>query len=295
MICPCCGESREISSLECASCGAKQVGPPLASPDVLMPKLGPSFAALACNVLILLSFILTWIFIQDAKVGRALMVWALGDGYEFTRNLIKADQDLPYYRIFAWDAYRLAFYFSLGAIPVSIAGIWLARRARRLIKSDSAGFGGKRIARASYSLSICLLLIFSAVSATSIPRWLERMRAKRVAATRALMYRLHAQALQRYYKEYGAYPRELSELSFVNAEETPQSDSWEQNFEYNPISVVASKGAGAPWTNYTLSSPGPDGKLGTKDDIIMVDGVIVDSENESESIVEPAAPKRRAN
>src|SRR5262245_18665081 len=186
MICPCCGEDREISSSECAFCGAKQVGPPLAPPDVLMPKLGPSFVALTCNVVTLIAFLLVWIFVNDAKVGRALLVWIFGDGYEITKSLLSADKHLPYYRIFAYDAYRLAFIFSLGAIPFSLAGIWLARRALRLIRSDSAGFGGSRIARTSYGLSISLLIIFSAVTVSSIPRTLAKMRAQRVAATRAL-------------------------------------------------------------------------------------------------------------
>ena len=76
------------------------------------------------------------------KVGRVLLVWALGDGYELTKKLLEADAQLLYYRIFAFDAYRLAFDFSIVAIPLSLAGIWLARRALRLIKSDSASFGG---------------------------------------------------------------------------------------------------------------------------------------------------------
>ena len=144
MICPCCGESREISSSECASCGAKQVGPPLAKPDVLMPKLGPSFAALTCGVMVIISFLLAWGLIEDVKVGRVLLVWALGDGYELTKKLLEADARLPYYRIFAYNAYDLANKFSIVTIPLSLAGIWLARRALRLIKSDSASFGGLR-------------------------------------------------------------------------------------------------------------------------------------------------------
>src|SRR5262245_18460680 len=187
MICPCCGDSRKIDSSECASCGAKQVGPPLAPPDVLMPKLGPSFAALACNIVVLIAFLLTWIIIRDYQVGRVLLVWAFGDGFELTKNLLAADKNLPYYRIFAWDAYRLAALFSIGAVPFSLLGIWLARRATRLIRSDATSFGGIRVARASYCLLICLLLVLSVVSISSIPRWIARVRAQRVAATRALM------------------------------------------------------------------------------------------------------------
>jgi hypothetical protein len=284
MICPCCGESREISSSECAACGAKQVGPPLAKPDVLMPKLGPSFAALACGSLIMIVFFLTWLLIDDAKVGRVLLVWTLGDGYELTKELLKADANLPYYRIFTFDAYRLAAdAFSIGAIPVSLAGIWLARRALRLIKSDSSSFGGIRVARASYCLSIGLLMVFAAISISSIPRQIATGRAKRAAATRALMYELHAQGLQRYYKEYGSYPGELTDLSRVNASGAPQSDYWEHKFEYKPVVVIAANGLAAPYSNYALVSAGPDGVIGTKDDITMIDGVIVESQNEPDA------------
>jgi hypothetical protein len=280
MICPCCGKSREIGSAECASCGAKQVGPPLAGPDVALPKLGPSFAALTCGVVVIIAFLLTWIVVKDMKVGRVLLVWALGDGYELTKALLEADANLPYYRIFTFDAYRLAGTFSIAAIPLSLAGIWLARRASRLIKSDPASFGGIRIARASYGLSIGLLIVFSAASLSSIPRAIATGRAQRLAATRALMYELHAQGLQRYYKEYGLYPGELADLSRVNASATPQSDYWERNFEYKPVGVIASKGSAISLSNYKLVSAGPDGKFGTEDDITMIDGVIVESQNE---------------
>jgi hypothetical protein len=292
MICPCCGKNREINSLECAACGARQVGPPLAQPDVRMPKLGPSFAALACAVIVIIVFFLTWLLQHDIKVGRVLLVWTLGDGYELTKNLLEADSRLPYYRIFTFDAYRLANPFSIGAIPLSIAGIWLARRALRLIKSDAASFTGARIARVSYGLSIGVLVIFTAVSVSSIPRMIATGRAQHAAHTRALMYELHARGLQRYYKEYGAYPAELTDLSRVNATVTPQSDYWERDFEYEPVGVIASKGAGRYLSDYKLISAGPDGRFGTKDDITMIDGVIVESQNEPDTTEPNQGPAR---
>jgi hypothetical protein len=248
-----------------------------------MPKLGPSFAALSCSLLVMIVFFLSWILVNDAKVGRAMMVWTLGDGYEFTRELLKADANLPYYRIFTFDAYRLANVFSIGAIPLSLVGIWLARRAARLIKSDSSSFGGIKVARTSYCLSVGLLMVFAAVSVSSIPRMIATGRAKRAAATRALMYELHAQGLQRYYKEYGAYPGELNDLSRVNASGAPQSDYWERKFEYKPVVVIAANGLAAPYSNYALVSVGPDGVMGTKDDITMIDGVIVESQNDPDA------------
>src|SRR5574341_542518 len=107
-ICPCCGSSREINSPECSSCGAMQVGPPLAPPDVLMPKLGPSFGALACGLLVVFVFLAVWVVGNDMRVGRVFLIWAVGDGTEFTHSLLQVDPKLPYYRIFTFDAYRLA-------------------------------------------------------------------------------------------------------------------------------------------------------------------------------------------
>jgi hypothetical protein len=110
---------------------------------------------------------------------------------------------------------------------------------------------------------------------------IARGRNKHAAATRALMYELHAQGLQRYYKEYRVYPNELTDLSRVNASGTPQSDYWERGFEYEPVAgPTASKGAGLYVTDYKLVSAGPDGEFGTKDDITMIDGAIIESQDE---------------
>ncbi len=292
MICPCCGQHRAINSPECNSCGARQVGQPLAPPDVMLPRLGASFAALGCALAVILAFLAVWIIGNDMKVGRVFLVWALGDSAQFTHGLLQVDPNLPYYRVFSFDAYRLAFTLSVVAIPLSALGMWLARRATRLIKSDPAGFGGMRVARLSLALSTCLFLAFSAAAISSIPRAIETGRAKRLAATRALMYELHAQALQKYYREYGNYPRELADLSRVNADASPQSDYWERNFAYQPIGVIASRGAAISLSNYKLVSAGPDGKFGTPDDITMTDGVIVDSADDNSGIEEQQATEQ---
>ncbi len=290
--CPCCGHSREIKSYECNYCGARQVGPPLAPPEVMLPKLGPSFGALACAIIIIAGFLAVWILGNDMKVGRVMMVWVFGDGIKITRELLEADPKLPYYRIFSFDAYRLAWTLSVGAIPLSILGMWLARRAARLIKQDPARFGGMKIAQFSLALSICLFVAFGAAVITTIPVAIARGRAKRIAATRALMYELHAQALQKYYREYGTYPQELDDLSRVNADTAPQSDYWERDFHYSPVGVIASRGSAISLSNYKLVSAGPDRKFGTEDDILMIDGVIVDSPNEADLIEGLPAPEK---
>ncbi|MCI0338383.1 MAG: hypothetical protein L0226_12445 [Acidobacteria bacterium] len=271
------------------------MGEPLTPPDFLMPKLGPPLAALLCVILVVVAFLAIWIFGNDMRVGRALLVQMLGDGTKLTQSLLKADPKLPYYRIFSYNAYHLGSILSIGLIPLSLIGIWLARRATRLAQSDPAHFGGSSLAKISLVLSTGLLLIFSTVGITSIPGAIERGRAKRIASTRAMMYELHRLALQKYYKEYGVYPQDLSDLSRVNAESAPQQDYWQRNFNYLPISVIASKGSAISFSNYKLVSAGPDGKFATDDDILMVDGVIVSGQSEDDiptTILVPEKPRQ---
>lgn len=277
MICPCCGRNRDIASLECAACGARQVGQPLAPPDVLLPKLGLPFGAMACIVLIAAGFLALWVFGNDMKVGRVFLVWAMGDGIQFTRDLLKNDPKLPAYRIFSFDAYKAALLVSFGAIPLSLLGMWLARKGKRLATLFPASYGGLQLARLSFALTICLFAVFSAVAAVAIPDAIARGRARRIAATNAEMYR-QATAIRQYHQEYGAYPAEIGDLSRINADSEIRSDYWENRLAYEPIQdgVIASRGVAISYSSYKLVSAGPDGKFGTADDVTMIDGVIVD-------------------
>ncbi|HKX31162.1 MAG TPA: hypothetical protein VJ302_25965 [Blastocatellia bacterium] len=261
-------------------------------PDILLPKLGPALTALGCGLLVIFAFLVVWFFGNDLKVGRVLLVSALGDGFKLTKSLLQADPKLPYYRIFSYDALRLAFTLSFGLIPLSVAGIWLARRALRLARTNPARFGGATLARFSLLLSVGLCVIFSAIALISIPDAIERGRAKHRAATSAAMYQLHALALQRYYKEYGSYPQELSDLSRVAAETVSQTDYWQHSFSYVPVGVIASKGSAISFSNYKLVSAGSDGKFGTADDLTMVDGVIVYGQSESDSPAMTLTPEK---
>lgn len=275
MICPCCGEVRGITSLECMSCGARQIGEPMAKPDVLLPKLGSSFAALGCVLLLIFTFLAVWVLGNDMKVGRVLLVWALGDGIKFTQELLQLNPKLPYYKIFSYDAYRQIFFQGYIWIPMALLGVWLGRRAVQRAKNDPAKFGGFKMARFATAASALLLMAFSVGVVSHIPEALERGRLKKAAATRAAMYALHAEALEKYHREYGSYPQELSDVSRVNAEALPNSDYWENNFTYQPTGVIASRGSAISFSNYKLISAGPDGKFGTEDDISMEDGIIL--------------------
>jgi hypothetical protein len=291
MICPCCGQSRQLESMVC-SCGARQVGAPLAPPEIRLPRLGPALVALAPPLLAVLVFGAFWIFGNDLKVGRVLLVEALGENTSFTRDWLRIDPNLPSYRIFAYDAYRLAFYLSVVLIPLSAIGLWLAQRARRLSQAQPTNVGGRRMAEASWALSLLLLVSVSASAISAIPSAIERGREKRLAATRASMYQLHEQLLRKYYREYGTYPQELTDLSRVSRTPVTGTDYWERVFNYAPVSVIAARGGPRGFSNYKLVSAGPDGEFGNEDDITMIDGVIVSTPSEPDLPTGWAAPTK---
>lgn len=296
MVCPCCGQPRSIGVSECVACGARQVGTPLLPPDVLLPKLGPAIAALTCAVLVMLAFLVFWVFGNDMRVGRVMLIWAIGDATKFTHDLLQADPKLPSYRIFSYDAYRLAFTLSVVLIPLSLLGLGLGRRALRLARNYPARFGGLRLARLALALSGALFVTLSAATLSLVPNALARGKAKHLAATRAKMYELHYQALQKYHAEYGSYPQDLLDLSRVKVEGAPQTDYWDNNFNYQPVGVIASRGSAISFSNYKLTSAGSDGKLGTTDDITMVDGIIIEDQSDAElppAISVPEKPRRQ--
>ncbi|HWQ31643.1 MAG TPA: hypothetical protein VNQ79_02075 [Blastocatellia bacterium] len=276
MVCPCCGQAGSFRNNHCTGCGARQVDEPLAKPDLLLPRLGGALLALSTALSGVVIFLLVWIFGNDMKVGRVLMVWVFGDSLKFTRDMIRIDPRLPYYNIFSYDAYRLAFYLSAVVIPLALLAAWQARRTQRLIHAQPAQFGGRRTASAAYALSLGLVLLFGAAAISSIPRAIENGRAKRVAATRATLYQL-GRLLREYNEAYGRYPDDLAELQAFSGEQIPQLDYWEKQIIYSPAAFVASRDSAPGFSDYKLISAGPDGIAGTADDIILQDGLILSS------------------
>jgi hypothetical protein len=292
MLCPCCGQTHAQAALECPACGARPVGEPLVKPDILLPKLGPAMLAFGVVCLIVIGFLAFWLFSNNMKVGRVLLLAALGDGYKFTRDLLAADPKLPYYRIFAWDALRNAFFLSAGIVPLSLLGWRWAWRARRLAQQQPREFGGLKLAQVSLVLSVLLFVTFSAAGLSGIPGALERGRLRRKAATHVMALE-HAAYLRDYYREYGTFPRETTDLARVTDAAVPRTDYWGNEFKYTPYGTVASRNNALGFSNFTLTSAGPDGEFGTGDDIVMIDGVIVDKPSETDLPASLLAPEKK--
>ena len=277
MVCPCCGSSFKLETVVCPTCQARAVGAPLTQPATKLPSLGPALMALIAAAVTIFAFLVVWLLGNDMKVARALLVSVLGESTTFTKSLLQLDPSLLQYRIYSFDAYQLACYLSVILAPLSLFGMWLARRARKLHKQEPLQFGGQRMAAMAMVFSMLWFVLFSAAGLSSIPRALQRGRAKHLAAVRAQFYRMHNEALTRYYSEFGTYPQELSDLRDFVPEVIPVTDYWGTAINYSPTALIASKNSAAGYSTYQLVSAGPDTVMGTADDIQMIDGVIVNA------------------
>ncbi len=165
--------------------------------------------------------------------------------------------------------------FSLFALIVSI-------KALKRIKRAPQQFGGRRTALTALVLSSCTIIAVSAYIIVGIPKYLYWRAESERAATRAQMYRV-AIALHSYKQKNGAYPADLQELQIDQVSPLLVTDLWENRLNYRPTAEVAIDSQNevnkpvvfTSFNQYQLVSPGPDAKLGTDDDMIMRDDIII--------------------
>jgi len=128
-------------------------------------------------------------------------------------------------------------------------------------------------------VTILASTILGAYGISHIPIALENRRTRQIAATQALCY--HVQILLEEYKRtYGSFPRNAQEYEKAIGKSLPM-DYWEHSIKYQSYTDAIAEGTnpsslgrtGLPSNNFELRSAGPDGKLGTDDDVIMRDGI----------------------
>ena len=155
----------------------------------------------------------------------------------------------------------------------------LSRRALLLAKRDPDLYGGYKTATASLALTLLASAALASYAVVRIPDYLENRRLKEVAAQQATMLHL-AVLLEQHRAKNGNYPRDLEEVKTLDDGSLP-ADFWTRAFKYRAYTgqVAATtfrKGQdsiGAVSNNdFELRLAGPDGVLGTEDDIFMRDG-----------------------
>ena len=157
--------------------------------------------------------------------------------------------------------------------------LWSSWRAARLARRNPEWYGGYRTAATTLTVTILASTILGAYGISHIPIALENRRTRQIAATQALCY--HVQILLEEYKRtYGSFPRNAQEYEKAIGKSLPM-DYWEHSIKYQSYTDAIAEGTnpsslgrtGLPSNNFELRSAGPDGKLGTDDDVIMRDGI----------------------
>lgn len=166
----------------------------------------------------------------------------------------------------------------LGFAGVLVA--WFAWRALKLGKRNPDGYGGRKAAAATFAVSILGVAILGAYAVIRLPELLDNYRAQGKAATQAAMYHYWG-AIEAYRRgAAGQYPKDAQDSKRLTGE-SPPHDYWDQSIRYQGNTGQTAdreiKKAAVVYTGFELRSAGPDGLIGTDDDIVMKDGIFITS------------------
>jgi hypothetical protein len=282
-ICPCCGFRFE-GDLEngCQGCGARAVGEPLPKPDQELPAYGRPLLLVASAVAMILGFLAQTIAarIQDSPLSFSFWSW------------IAAGETA---------AWRLKWI----AVPVSLLVLWGGKRVYRSMAEAPARFVGVNLARRGLIASACVSLLIATLIGVTVPERLRQRRDGIEAGTTAMGYTI-ARAMLEYRERYGTYPAvdDIPELTDLPDEDGSIAAALAAGYAgYKPsgsevaelpakeksrtlrgavIRTVAANstsdeapGVGVSFTNYDIQLPGEDKVLGTEDDLVLRDGVVM--------------------
>jgi hypothetical protein len=165
--------------------------------------------------------------------------------------------------------------------------VWFAWRAMKASKKEPQLYGGYRTATAAFAISVAGVLGISSYATVRIPEVIDNFRAQEIAATQAEMYRW-CSAIEEEKRLSDNYPSAQDFKAAVGSDGA--KDYWDRPIRYQSISGhVADAAIGKPitgmnknspsglgaLTSFELRSAGPDGVMGTDDDIVMRDGIFI--------------------
>ena len=185
-------------------------------------------------------------------------------------------------------------FLALAAVLV----IWAARKAMRLAQRDPESYGGYRTAVATLVVTLTAGAVFGGLAIAGIPRLLRDREDKRTAATCAAMYRYY-QMIEEYRHQYPdyplSYPLDEPAVKRLISESLPR-DYWNKAIAYQGrtdyMVTTQTQRTGIQINNFELRSAGPDEKLGTDDDIVMIDGIFYTNAEARKKSVMPKPANR---
>jgi hypothetical protein len=162
-------------------------------------------------------------------------------------------------------------FLAIGAVVVVLA----ARKAMRLAQRDPESYGGYRTAAATLAVTLTAGAVLGGLAIAGIPRLLRDREDKGTAGTCAPIYRYY-QLIEEYKVQTGSYPLDEATVKRFITESLPR-DYWNKAISYQGrtdyMVGTQTQRTGVPINNFELRSAGPDEKLETDDDIVMIDGI----------------------
>ena len=288
-ICPCCGSKTngDLLAEACRACGARAVGPPLARPEKELPSYLSALGVGASSALLLVAFLAnTVVSLFAQKPAPAFDFW----------NIVAAGETA---------AWRLKWL----ALPLSLAVIWAGVRVSNRIAREPQRFTGLRLASAGFKLSVMLAFGLTVLIGLTIPERL-RQRERGIEAAKNVEGYEAIKVLYEYRARFNSFPATAEDLqklpdpdgSVARLISTMRSEAYEPqsaiaalpppsttktrapraavNVPLRPVALRTDIGADVAgealsFTNYKLRLPGKDKTLGTEDDLMIRDGVII--------------------
>jgi hypothetical protein len=285
-ICPCCGAKTDgdLLSRACEACGAHAVGPPLARPEKELPSYLSALGIGAASALLLVIFLSNTLLALFEQKPVAFGFW----------NIVAAGEAA---------AWRLKWL----ALPLCFAVIWAGARASARIAREPSRYTGLRFAEAGFTLSVVLAFGLTVLIGLSIPERL-RQRERGIEAAKNVEGYEAIKVLYEYRARFNSFPATAEDLqklsdpdgSVARLMASMRSEAYEPQSAIAALPPAATKvrapraanvpmrpvalrtaiggdvtGEALSFTNYKLRLPGKDKTLGTQDDLMIRDGMIV--------------------
>jgi hypothetical protein len=268
----------------CEACGAHAVGPPLARPEKELPSYLSALAVGASSMLLGLVFLVNTLFSLFEQKPVAFGFW----------NIVAAGETA---------AWRLKWL----ALPLCFAIIWASARVSARILREPSRFTGFRLADTGFKLSVVLAVGLTVLAGLTIPERL-RQRERGIEAAKNVEGYEAIKVLYEYRARFNSFPATAEDLqklpdpdgSVARLMASMRSEAYEPqsaiaalppataktsapraaNMPIRPVALRTSVGGDVAgealsFTNYKLRLPGKDNTLGTEDDLMIRDGMII--------------------
>lgn len=301
-ICPCCGAKTngDLLAKACEACGAHAVGPPLARPEKELPSYLSALVVGASSALLLVVFLVNTVVALFENKPVAFNFW----------HAVAAGETA---------AWRLKWF----VLPLALAITWASVRVGAKIVREPLRFMGLRIADAAFKLSVGLAVGLTILIGLTIPERLNQ-RERGIEAAKNVEGYEAIKAFYEYRARFNSFPPPAEDLqnlpdpdgSVARLIVVMRSGAYEPqsaiaalpppsaktraprgggNVPMRPVALRTAVGAdvaseGISFTNYKLRLPGKDQTLGTEDDLMIRDGVIIPAPPLPQQTLRPTTP-----